>query len=53
MNPFCPNLSNPQIKQEFEELISAVGENKAYYLWDKNQGYSIDRAPDGAPSKLF
>lgn len=53
MNPFCPNLSDPQIKQEFEELIDAVGENKAYYLWDKNQGYSIDRAPDGAPSKLF
>lgn len=53
MNPFCPNLSDPQIKQEFEELIDVLGENKAYYLWNKNQGYSVDRAPDGAPSKLY
>ena len=36
MNRFCPNLSNPQVKQEFAELVQAVGEDAAYFLWDKN-----------------
>lgn len=53
MNAFCPNLNNKQIKQEFEELINAVGEDAAYYLWNKNNGYSLDKAPNGAESKLF
>lgn len=53
MNPFCPNLSNPEVKKEFDELVDVFGENRAYYLWDKNQGYSIDKAPNGEPSKLF
>lgn len=53
MNAFCPNLSNPQVKQEFEELVQAVGEDAAYFLWDKNNGYSLESAPNGAPSKLF
>ena len=33
-NTFCPNFSDPKIKQEFEELVNVVGENAAYYLWD-------------------
>lgn len=53
MNAFCPNLSNPQIKQEFAELVQAVGEDAAYYLWNKNNGYSLESAPNGAPSRLF
>ena len=53
MNAFCPNLSNPQIKQEFAELVQAVGEDAAYYLWNANNGYSLESAPNGAPSKLF
>lgn len=53
MNAFCPNLNNKQIKREFEELINAVGEDAAYYLWNKNNGYSLDKAPNGAESKLF
>lgn len=24
----CPNLSNPQIKAEFDEMVAALGENK-------------------------
>ena len=36
--PFCPNLSNPEVKQQFDELVKKYGENKAYYLWDKYQG---------------
>lgn len=53
MNAFCPNLSNKQVKQEFEELVNIFGEDVAYFLWDKNNGYSLDRAPNGALSQLF
>lgn len=53
MNAFCPNLSNPQVKSEFEELVQAVGEDAAYFLWNKNNGYSLESAPNGAPSRLF
>lgn len=49
----CPNLSNPQIEKEFDELVSVLGENIAYYVWDQNNGYSLDYAPNGAQSKLF
>ena len=52
-NTFCPNFSDPKVKQEFDELVDAVGENAAYYLWDQNNGYSLDYAPNGAQSKLF
>ena len=52
-NTFCPNFSDPKVKQEFDELVDAVGENAAYYLWDQNNGYSLDYAPGGAQSKLF
>ena len=38
MNPFCPNLSNKQVRDEFNQLIDKVGENAAYYLWDKYEG---------------
>ena len=36
--PFCPNLSNPIVKKEFDILTKKHGENLAYYLWDKYQG---------------
>lgn len=52
-NTFCPNFSDPKVRQEFDELVEAVGENAAYYLWDQNNGYSLDYAPNGAQSKLF
>ena len=53
MNAFCPNLSNKKVKQEFDELTSLFGEDAAYFLWDKNNGYSLDKAPSGADSILF
>ena len=53
MNAFCPNLSNKKVKQEFDELTSLFGEDAAYFLWDKNNGYSLDKAPNGADSILF
>lgn len=50
---FCPNLSNKQIKQQWDQLVGVVGEEAAYYLYDKNGGNFLDKAPNGAKSKLF
>lgn len=49
----CPNLKNPQVAQEFNELTQAVGEKAAYDIWNQNNGYGMESAPNGAPSKLF
>ena len=49
----CPNLSDPQIKAEFDEMVAALGEKQAYAIWDMNNGYSLDKAPNGEPSILF
>lgn len=38
MSPFCPNLSNKQVNDEFNQLIDIVGKDAAYYLWDKHEG---------------
>ena len=37
----CPNFSNPQIRKDFFSLASIVGEDFAYYLWDKNGGFPL------------
>lgn len=53
MQIICPNLSNPQIAREFEELKQSTSENAAYHIWAMNNGYNIDAAPNGEPSVLF
>lgn len=35
---FCPNFSNKQVKQEFADIKAVVGENLAYYYWNKHEG---------------
>jgi hypothetical protein len=49
----CPILTIPQVAQEFNELVQAVGEKAAYDIWNQNNGNGIESAPNGAPSKLF
>jgi len=49
----CPNLSNPKVKQEFEQLKELVGENFAYTIWDRNNGNPITQTPTGEESVLF
>lgn len=44
----CPNKN----LKEWKELEAAVPD-MAYTIWDLNNGYGIDRAPNGAPSILF
>ena len=53
MSIICPNLSNKEVRQQFEELVQAVGEDAAYQIWSLNNGNSIDMAPNGEPSILF
>ena len=43
---FCPNFSNKQVKKEFTQLSSIVGEDLAYYYWDKHQGELFDIVED-------
>lgn len=45
----CPNKKLP----EWKELVEAIGENNAYYVWDQNNGNSLDKAPNGEPSEQF
>ncbi len=53
MKEICPNLHNKQVAKEFGELKDLFDEDTAYLLWSKNNGYSIDKAPNGADSILF
>jgi hypothetical protein len=39
---FCPNFSLPQTKQDFTQLSNIVGEDYAYYLWNKNKGLPLN-----------
>ena len=49
----CPNLSNKQIKAEFDQLVKIFGEDCAYLLWDRSNGMGLKLAPNGASSKLY
>lgn len=34
---FCPNLSDPQVKEEFDALSKKYGKASAYYIWDARE----------------
>lgn len=53
MSVICPNLSNPDVAREFNELKAATNERAAYAIWSLNNGNGIDKAPNGAKSILF
>ena len=53
MSIICPNMSNPDVAREFNELKAATNERAAYAIWSLNNGNGIDKAPNGAESKLF
>jgi hypothetical protein len=46
-------MSNPDVAREFNELKAATNERAAYAIWSLNNGNGIDKAPNGAESKLF
>ena len=49
----CPNLHLPDVAREFNEIKDATSEKAAYHIWSANNGNGIDKAPNGAQSKLF
>ena len=49
----CPNLSDPEVARVFNEIKDATSEKTAYNIWSLNNGYGIDKAPNGAESILF
>ena len=53
MKDICPNLHNKQVAYEYGELEDLFGPDTAHLLWSRNNGYSIDKAPNGADSILF
>lgn len=53
MNLFCPVLSNKRVKDKFNQLSEAVGEDRAYYLWNKNNGYGPESTADSGKSGLY
>jgi hypothetical protein len=50
MEAFCPNLNDKNIKAEFEELKSALGEDLAYLLWHRTEGEGLGNHPGLADS---
>lgn len=53
MKDICPNLHNKQVAQDYGELEDLFGPDTAHLLWSRNNGNSIDKAPNGADSILF
>lgn len=50
----CLNINNPQIQSELNKLTSILGDaNAAYAVLALNNGYGLDKAPNGQDSKLF
>lgn len=41
----CPNFNNPQVREDFYNLVNVVGEDFAYYLWNKNSGLPLHLSP--------
>lgn len=50
----CLNIKNPEVAALLKEYTEILGsENAAYYVLSENNGYGIDKALNGEPSKLF
>lgn len=50
----CLNIKNPEVAALLKEYTDILGsENAAYYVLSENNGYGLDKAPNGEPSKLF
>lgn len=44
----CPNKNHPDYKQ-----LEALVPNMSHIIWDKNNSFGIDKAPNGEPSVLW
>lgn len=50
----CLNVKNKEVAALLKQYTKILGnENAAYYVLSENNGYGLDKAPNGEPSKLF
>lgn len=50
----CINFKNPEVAALLQEYTEILGdENAAYYVIAENNGYGLDKTPNGADSELF
>lgn len=50
----CLLRKNPEVKKQLDEYTDILGsESAAYYVLSENNGYGLEFAPNGQPSKLF
>lgn len=50
----CLNIKNKEVAALLKEYTEIFGnEDAAYYVLSENNGYGLDKAPNGADSKLF
>lgn len=50
----CLNIKNKDVAALLKQYTKILGnENAAYYVLSENNGYGLDKAPNGEPSKLF
>ena len=51
---YCPNTSDPKIKEDFDRYAELLGSNKvAGLLYHKNNGNFLDKTPTGEDSLMF
>lgn len=50
---FCPNLSDPIVSKQFNELVAATNNELAYLIWGLNKGNFLDKNPDGSNNPAF
>lgn len=50
----CLLTNQPEVQAQLDKYTSILGsEDAAYYVLSENNGYELDKAPNGQPSKLF
>lgn len=51
----CALDNKPEVRQEIQSLADKIGKpyNTARIIYECNNGYSLDKAPNGAKSKLY
>ena len=50
----CLLTDQPEVQAQLDKYTNILGsEDAAYYVLSENNGYQLDKAPNGQPSKLF
>ena len=50
----CLNVKNKEVAALLDQYADILGSyNAAYYVLSENNGYGLDKAPNGEPSKLY